>query len=137
MRVNRILALFTFAVPALAGCERENASAALTDADRTAIRSAIEDFTSAVNKSDYATAASWYAEDGVIMPPNAPSVEGRSQIQTVLEGFGRPQSFSQPVIEIDGVGDLAYARVRYELTFTPPNATTPVNDKGKVLIVLR
>lgn len=135
VRIHRTLPLAMLSALGLSGCA--NAPTAFTDAERTAIRSVIEEFTSAVNRSDFATAASLYAEDGVIMPPNAPAVEGRAGIQKVLEGFGRPQAFSQPVVEVEGEGDLAYARVSYDLTFTPPNTTTPVNDKGKVLIVLR
>ncbi|MBC8166322.1 MAG: SgcJ/EcaC family oxidoreductase [Bryobacteraceae bacterium] len=135
MQIRRSLALAILSALGLSGCTK--APATFTDADRTAIRSMIEEFTSAVSKGDFVTAASLYAEDGVAMPPNAPAAEGRAAIQKVLEGFGRPQAFSQPVVEIDGVGDLAYARVNYELTFTPPKATAPVTDKGKVLIVMR
>lgn len=135
MQIRRSLALAILSALGLSGCA--NAPAAFTDAERDAIRSTIEEFTSAVSRGDAATAASLYAEDGVIMPPNAPAVEGRVGVQKTLEGFGRPQAFSQPVVEIDGEGDLAYARVRYDLTFTPPGSTTPANDKGKVLIVLR
>lgn len=135
MQIRRSLALAILSALGLSGCA--NAPAAFTDAERDAIRSAIGEFTSAVSRGDFATAASWYAENGEIMPPNAPAVQGRAGIQKVLEGFGRPQAFSQPVVEIDGVGELAYARVNYDLTLTPPNTTAPVNDKGKVLIVLR
>ena len=135
MQIRRSLALAILSALGLSGCA--NAPGAFTDAERDAIRTSIEEFTRAVGKGDFATAAGLDAEDGVIMPPNTPAVEGRAGIQKTLEGFGRPQAFSQPVVEIDGVGDLAYARVNYARTLTPPNTTTPVNDTGKVLIVLR
>lgn len=135
MQIRRTLALAILSALGLSGCA--NAPAAFTDAERTAIRSVVEDFTSAVNRGDFATAASWYAEDGIIMPPNGAAVEGRAGIQKVFEGWGRPQAFSQLVVEIDGEGNLAYARVNYDLTLIPANVKTPVNDKGKVLIVLR
>lgn len=101
------------------------------------VEAAIASFTDALGKNDYHTAASWYAEDGVIMPPNAGPVEGRAQIQKALENFGRVTAFSQPVVEVDGVGDLAYSRVNYDVTFIPANSSAPITDKGKVLLVLR
>jgi len=135
MQIRRKLALLALSTLAL-GCA--SPPPAFTDTDRTAIRSAIEEFTAAVNKGDFATAvAVGYTKDGVIMPPNAPAVEGRDGIQKAFEAMGRPVAFSQPVVEIEGEGNLAYARVNYDLTLTPPNAKTPVNDKGKAFIVMR
>jgi len=136
MRTGRTLGVAMFLASGLSGCAA-NAPAAFTEVDRTAIRAAVDSFTTAVKNADYATAASWYAVDAVFMPPNAPAVEGRPAIQKALESFGKVSAFSQPVVEIDGVGDLGYARVNFDLTLTPPNTTTPMTDKGKVLIVLR
>jgi uncharacterized protein (TIGR02246 family) len=135
MRIYRTLHLAILSALGLLGCG--DAPKAFTDADRAAIRSVIEDFTNAVKRGDYATAASLYAENGVVMPPNTPAVEGRAGIKKLLEDFGRVQAFSQPVVEVDGEGDLAYARLRYDVTVTPPKSTIPVSDRGKVLAVLR
>jgi uncharacterized protein (TIGR02246 family) len=135
MRIDRTLVVAMFLASGVSACS--SAPAAFTDADRTAIRAAIDSFTSAVKNADYAAAASYYTVDGVIMPPNAPAVEGRAGIQKNLESFGRVSAFSQPVVEVEGVGDLAYARLNFDLTLTPPNTTVPMTDKGKVLIVLR
>lgn len=136
MRIAPTLAVTTFFAAALAGCAA-NAPSSFTDADRTAIRATVDSFTNAIKKGDYATAASYYAENAVFMPPNAPAVEGRAGIQKAFETFGRVTAFSQPIVELDGVGDLAYARLNADLTFIPPNATTPMSDKSKVLIVMR
>jgi uncharacterized protein (TIGR02246 family) len=136
MRIAPTLALTAFLAAALAACAA-NAPSSFGDADRTAIRAAVDSFTTAVKSGDYAAAASYYAEDAVFMPPNAPTVEGRAGIQKNLETFGRVTAFSQPIVEIDGVGDLAYARLNFDLTVTPPGTTTAMSDKGKVLIVLR
>ena len=135
MQIRRTLTLAILPVLILSGCAK--APAAFTDSERTAIRSLVEDFTSAYNKGDFATAAAAYAEDGILMPPNAPAVEGRAGIQKRFEGMGRPLAFSQPVVEVDGEGNLAYARLNYDITVTPANAKTAANDKGKVLLVLR
>lgn len=139
MRIAPTLAVTSFLASALAGCAKAPSSSAssFTDADRTAIRAVVDSFTNAIKKGDYATAASYYAEDGVFMPPNTPAVEGRAAIQKQFGTFGHVISFSQPIVEIDGVGDLAYARLNADLTFTPPNGNTPMSDKAKVLIVMR
>lgn len=136
MRIGSTLVMATLLVSALSGCAAKDTSA-FTDADRTAIRAAVDSFTTAVKNGDYAAAASYYAEDGVVMPPNFPAVEGRAGIQSTLQSFGKVSAFSQPVVEIEGVGDLAYARLNFDLTLTPPNTTAPMTDKGKVLIVMR
>jgi uncharacterized protein (TIGR02246 family) len=136
MRIASALAVTTFLFSALAGCSA-NSPSTFTDADRTAIRAVVDSFTNAVRKGDYATAASYYAADGVFMPSNAPAVEGRAGIQKAFETLGRVTAFSQPIVELEGVGDLAYARLNADLTFTPPNATAAMTDKAKVLIVLR
>jgi uncharacterized protein (TIGR02246 family) len=134
MRIAPSLAV-TFLASALSGCAKTPSS--FTDADRAAIRATVDSFTNAIKKGDYGTAASYYVENAVFMPPNAPAVEGRAQIQKQFETFGRVSAFSQPIVELDGVGDLAYARLNADLTFTPPNTTTPMSDKAKVLIVMR
>jgi uncharacterized protein (TIGR02246 family) len=45
----------------------------------------VADFQAAFNAKDAAKVASFYAEDGVVMPPNQPMVKGRSAIQARLE----------------------------------------------------
>jgi uncharacterized protein (TIGR02246 family) len=135
MRIDRTLVVAICFASSFSACAK--APAAFTDADRTAIRAVVDSFTNAIKRSDYPTAASLYTEDGVFMPPNAPVVQGRAGIEKQFETFGRVTAFSQPVIEVEGVGDLAYARLNADLTFTPPNTTTPMTDKAKVLIVLR
>ena len=135
MRIDRTLVVAMFVASGLSACSKT--PAAFSEADRTSIQATVDSFTNAIKSGDYAAAASWYTVDAVFMPPNAPVVEERPAIQKTLESFGKVSAFSQPVVEVDGVGDLAYARVNFDLTFTPPNTTALMSDKGKVLIVMR
>lgn len=135
MRNRSTLVMVTLLVAALSGCATQ--TTVFSDSDKAAIRTAIEEFAAAITKRDFATAASIYSEDGVHLGPNAPPLEGRAAIQKSFESWGRVQAFSQPIVEIDGDGSLAYAQLEYDLTLTPPKAAAPVNDKGKVLIVMR
>jgi ketosteroid isomerase-like protein len=99
------------------------------------MRSAVDDFTQAVLRGDFATAASHWAEDGTAMAPNVPAAHGRADIQKLFTGFGKITAFTQNVMEVDGRGDLAYTHQTFEVTFTPPGAAAAVTDKGKGVFV--
>ncbi len=135
MPIHRRLAVFALAGLALFACQR--VSARLADADRDAIHLAVANFTKAVLAGDFTTAASYYAEDGMVMPPNAPVVQGRAAIATFLASFPKITAFTQNIVELEANGDLGYARITYSLTTMPPGAKTPLNDTGKVIIILR
>src|SRR3982751_4241027 len=73
MRIAPTLAVTAFLTSALAACAA-NAPSSFSDADRAAIRAAVDSFTTAIKNGDFAAAASYYAENGVFMPPNAPAI---------------------------------------------------------------
>src|SRR5687768_15799419 len=105
MRIHRSLAAFALVVLGLSACQR----AQLADRDRDAIHAAVENFTKAVLAGDFNTAASYYTEDGMMMPPNGPVVEGRPAISSFLAGFPKITAFSNNIVELEAKGDLAYA----------------------------
>jgi ketosteroid isomerase-like protein len=86
---------------------------------------------------DFATAASYYTDDGMMLPPNAPVIQGRAAIQSFLAGYPRITAFKQDIAELEASGKLAYARLTYTLTMTPPGARAPLNDTGKIIIIMR
>jgi ketosteroid isomerase-like protein len=135
MPVRWRLAAFALAGLGLSACQP--LSERLADADRDTIHAAVNNFTKAVLASDFTTAASYYAEDGMMMPPNAPVVEGRSAISSFLAGFPKITAFSQKIVELEANGDLAYARLTYTLTTMPPGAKAPLTDTGKIIIIMR
>src|SRR2546430_12852572 len=114
MLVRRILALFAFLVPALPACRP--GPAPLTDADRNAIRAVVANFDKAVLAGDWPAVVSVYAEDGMLLPPNGPAVQGRAAIRKFFDGFPKITAFRQSVVEIEGQGDLAYPRGTYQMT---------------------
>src|SRR5512132_2467470 len=111
MLTHRMLAVFALAGLAVSGCQ--GTPAPLADADRETIRLAVDNFTKAVLAGDFATAASYYSEDGMMMPPNGPVIEGRAAIQSFLTGYPKITAFNQKIIELDAASDLAYARLTY------------------------
>jgi uncharacterized protein (TIGR02246 family) len=135
MQVHRKGLFAAVCVVFLAGCAAS--SAAISESDRTAISSGVAAFTQAVLKSDFAAAAAQFTEDGIALPPNAPAVHGRPDIQKLFAGFGKTAAFKEDVVETDGLGDLAYTHFTFETTFTPPGTTGAITDKGKGLLVWR
>jgi len=133
MLVRRILALFAVLVPALAACRP--GPARLTDVDRNAIRDVVANFDKAVLAGDWPAVVAVYAEDGILLPPNMPAVQGRAAIQNFFSAFPKLTAFKQSVIEIEGQGDLAYPQGTYEMTMMPPGAKAPLKDTGKVIAV--
>ena len=134
MLIHRTLAALSACV-LLVACQR--GAAPLTDDDRNAIRTGVANLDKAMLAADWPSAASIYAEDGMVLPPNGLAAHGRPAIQKLFSGFPRVSAFHQSVEEIEGHGDLAYARALYEVTMNPPGAKEPVLDRGKVLAVWR
>ena len=135
MIVRRLLATFALLAPALSACRSR--PSALTDADHNAIRSVVANFDKAVLAGDWPAVVSVYAEDGILLPPNAPAVQGRAAMQAFFSGLPKITAFRQSVVEIEGQGNLAYPRGTYEMTMMPPGAKAPLKDTGKVIAVWR
>ncbi len=89
---------------------------------------------------DAAGVAAIYLPDAHLLPPNAAPIEGREAIQQFLAGFlgAYHVTIAVSADEIEGRGDLAYARGHYTMEGNPKAAGTPaVREEGKFLEVLR
>jgi len=112
-------------------------SAKLSEADIAAIRASAATFAAnAVADRDSANAAMFTA-NGVFMPPNQPAVEARAAIQAWFAAFPALSEFTVQVVEIDGRGDVAYARGTYALTIAAAGRTPAMPDHGKYLEIRR
>lgn len=110
----------------------------LPDEDRTAVSAMHDAFRDALIAGDFATLAGMYTENGVLMPPNGPAVEGRANIQTWGEAFPKVTEATITPVEIDGRGDLAFVRGTFSLTFAPEaEGAEPAQDQGKFVDILR
>ncbi len=78
-----------------------------------------------------------FTANGVFMPPNQPAVEGRAAIQAWFAAFPALSEFTVQVVEIDGRGDVAYARGTYALTIAAAGRTPAMPDHGKYLEIRR
>ncbi len=89
---------------------------------------------------DWAAFAAGFTEDAVRMPPNEPLHVGREAIESWAATNWGPittTEFSQTVLDVDGRGDLAYARGSYSATVEVPGVPEPISDVGKFLAILR
>ena len=112
----------------------------LAAADMAAIRATDSAFARAAGAGDAAAVAAMYLADARLMPPNRRPIEGREAIQKFWGGLlgGYQLRFDVAAEEIEGRGDLAYARGRYTLDGTPKaKDAAPLHDEGKFLEVLR
>jgi ketosteroid isomerase-like protein len=132
---HRTLAVVLLSAVALSACEQ--APAPLTDADRDTMRAVVAGFDSKVLAADWPAVVAVYSEDGILMPPNGPAVQGRAAMQTFFSAFPKLTAFKQTIVEAEGTADLAYVRGTYEMTMQLPGSTTPVTDTGKVIGVWR
>jgi ketosteroid isomerase-like protein len=128
------------AVPAmllLAAACQPAAPAGLTDKDKATIDSLDQQFTGLALKGDFeGLVSAYYADDAVLLPPNAPPATGHAAIVAFFRTFPPITSFQLHTAEVEGAGDLAYLRGHYVMTFTPPGGAA-IADSGKYLEIWR
>ena len=97
-----------------------------------AIRARAEAFEAAARARSTERVAAFYADDAVLMPPNAPSMSTPAAISQFWGGMLAAPSVDLDLIpeNVQGCGDLAVERGRYEVT-------TPFRDSGKYVVVWR
>ena len=108
-------------------------------ADEQAIRRQVDRWLQLVKAKDAAGIAALYAEDGAVMPPNAPIGKGRGAVQqTWASMMGTPGfdlTFTPEQIVVSSSGDMALDRGTYRLTIAPDG--TAQTDTGKYVVVWR
>ncbi len=104
-----------------------------------AIRRGVRQLERAVRDRDAARAVEQAsAEDGVLLPPDQPMLEGKAQIAELLQGMFRIglRDLTLEAVSADCSGDLAYEVGRY-LMRLDLEGTGSVEEEGKYLTVLK
>jgi uncharacterized protein (TIGR02246 family) len=109
----------------------------LCEAGEAAIRDAHAAYHEAALAKDWDAVVTYYTTDAVIMPPNQPTVQGRDAIRDWYASFPPVSEVELPIVELDGWGDIAYARGTYSLTMVIEGAPEPIMDMGKNLAIWR
>jgi uncharacterized protein (TIGR02246 family) len=120
----------------LAACNR-TATAGFAPSDEQAVRDAHERGAVAIAANDWPGFAALFAENGAILAPNEPAVEGRDAIQAWGASLPPITAFSAQVLAVEGSGDLAYIRGTMSITLAPPGGAPPIEDRGKFITVWR
>ena len=125
--------------PANDAAEVSAAAAVDTGADEQAIRGHVDHWHQLMKAKDAAGIAELYAEDGAVMPPNAPIGKGRAAIQQTWASMMRTPGFGLTIapeqILVSSSGDMALDRGTYSLTIAPNG--TAQTDTGKYVVVWR
>ena len=114
-------------------------AAANVGAEEQAIRRQVDRWLQLVKGKDAAGIAALYAEDGAVMPPNAPIGKGRDAIQqtwaSMMQTPGFDLTFVPEQIVVSSSGDMALDRGTYKLAVAPNG--TALTDTGKYVVVWR
>jgi ketosteroid isomerase-like protein len=98
-------------------------------ADEKAVRDADEAWSKAAGAKDLDKTVSFYADDALVLPPNAPAVTSKDGIRNLWKGFLDSLtdiSWKTARVETSKSGDLAFLVGSYELTMKDG-----IKDRGK------
>ena len=113
------------------------AKAGSRSAEERAIRAADAAWSKAGAAKDLEQTLSFYAEDAVLLAPNAPAAVGRPAVRAAwIEEFKDPAnslSWRAEAVAVSRSGELAYARGSYDATYT--SGGRAVREHGKYLAV--
>jgi len=103
-----------------------------------ALRDADAQLSAAATAKDLDKTVSYYSDDAIVMPPNAPSATTKEAIRNVwqdlLASAGLVISWKTTKVEVATSGDLACLSGTYELTMNDASGKS-VNDHGKYVEV--
>lgn len=100
------------------------------------LRKLDEQWSAAAAKNDLEATLSFYADDAVVLPGNAPIAADKKAIREVWAGMlgpGTAVSWKVTKVGVAKSGELGYLYGTYELTMKDPKGGPPEQDKGKLV----
>ena len=110
----------------------------LTAEDVAAIKALGPALDKAALAGDWDAVNSLFTEDVVMMGPNSPIIQGRSELLEVMKSSG--MTVTEHVVElvdVDGYEDIAYGRATWKETFSVESMAEPIKEEGKILGIFR
>ena len=106
-------------------------------ADEKAVRDADEAWSKAAGSKDVDKTVAFYADDAVVMPPNAERATTKEAIRKIWKDLltDAKVSWKATKVEVAKSGDIAFISGTYEVTMNDVVTGKPVNDRGKYLEV--
>jgi len=102
-----------------------------------ALRDLDAQWSAAAGAKDLDKAVSFYSDDAIVMPPNAPVATTKEAIRNVwkdLIASASSVSWKATRVEVAKSGDMAYVSGTYEVILNDASGK-PINDRGKYLEV--
>jgi len=103
-----------------------------------ALRDLDAQWSAAAGSKDLDKTVSYYSNDAVVMPPNAPAATTKEAIrkvwQDLLASLGLVVSWKATKVEVARSGDIGFVSGTYELTMNDASGK-PVPDRGKYVEV--
>ena len=133
------LLCFTFSCQQGEEVAEEVGVKALSEEDAAAIKAIGPALDKATLEWDIDALLKLWTEDTLLMNQNEPIIQGRAG---VVEYYKAAESATytehkHELIEVDGYGDIAYARGAYKVVFVAEGAAEPTQLEGKTLLILR
>ena len=132
---GRYLALLVIVSAAVSCQPQQQEPTLLSQEDVTAIGELVASYRDVALAQDFEGLATFFTADGVRNPPNAPPSEASSA--GLQAAYGGVTSFENAPGDIDGRGNLAYARGSYSITLAPEGAAESISDTGHYVAILR
>jgi uncharacterized protein (TIGR02246 family) len=107
-------------------------------ADQAAIRALDEQWSATAANNDLDGTVAFYADDAVLLPPNAPIVRDRKSIRESWAGLLGPNTavlWKVTKVEAAKSGELGYLYGTYQLSITDPKGGPTMQDTGKMVEV--
>src|SRR5579862_1644768 len=105
-------------------------------ADAAAIQALDEQWSATAAKNDLEGTVAFYADDAVLLPPNAPIARDRKAIRESWAGLLGPNTavaWKVSKAEVAKSGELGYLYGTYSLAIRDPKGGAPVSDTGKLV----
>jgi uncharacterized protein (TIGR02246 family) len=120
----------------ITGCNSAQQQSAVDTrtADEAAIRKADADWVQAAATKQPDNWVAFYAEDAVVLPPNAKTATSKEEIRAAVAELlampGLSVTWQPTKVEVSKSGDLAYLYGTYQLTANDASGK-PITDRGK------
>ena len=129
---------FTFSCQKAEEVAEEPGVKPLSAEDVAAIKAIGPAMDKAVLAGDLEAALALFTEDVLVMGPNSPTFQGRSTWLEIVNSLGMTVTEHMlEFVEVDGFGDIAYARGIWKEAYNIEGVEELHKDEGKALGVLR
>ena len=109
----------------------------LSAEDIAANKAIVDAFAQAAMANDWPAVVALYTDDAIVMPANAPMLEGKAAILEWQQAYPTIKEFRAKAEDVFGNGDVAVVRGTYAMTLEVEGIPEPIQDTGKFIEIRR